>query len=75
MICRWCSPAFRDVGKYGRLLSQTARLMVGVPDYRTYVEHRKETHPGEPVMTEEEYFRDRQNRRYGGGPGSAMRCC
>ena len=28
---------------------QTARLMVGVPDYQTYVEHRRKTHPDLPV--------------------------
>jgi uncharacterized short protein YbdD (DUF466 family) len=30
---------------------RTARLMVGVPDYDTYVQHRQVTHPGLPVMT------------------------
>lgn len=74
MIC-WCSPSLLKGGKYGRLFTQTAKLMVGVPDYQTYVDHRALTHPGEPVLTEAEYFVDRQNRRYGVGPGSAMRCC
>ena len=32
---------------------RTARLMVGIPDYQTYVEHRRQTHPGEPIMTYE----------------------
>ena len=36
------------------LLVRTARLMVGIPDYETYVEHRRTKHPGEPVMTFEE---------------------
>lgn len=70
-----CNPLRLDAGKYGRLLTQTARLMVGVPDYEAYVEHRRQTHPGEPVMSKVEYFRDRQDRRYGVGSGSAMRCC
>ena len=30
---------------------RTARLMVGVPDYQTYVEHRRQAHPDKPVMT------------------------
>ena len=30
---------------------RTARLMVGIPDYQTYVEHRRQTHPGEPKST------------------------
>lgn len=74
MIC-WCNRSLLKAEKYGRLLSQTARLMVGVPDYDTYVRHRRDTHPDLPVLTREEYFQDRQDRRYGAGPGSAMRCC
>lgn len=56
-------------------LSQTGRLMVGVPDFETYVEHRKRLHPGEPIMSYQEFFRERQNSRYGGGNGKVGRCC
>lgn len=59
---------------YGRI-KQTGRLMVGVPDYDTYVEHRKATHPGEPIMTYEEFFRERQQSRYAGANGKIGRCC
>ncbi len=68
----------RDEGKWrelARLACRTARLMVGIPDYETYVRHRQSCHPGEPVMTFEEFFRDRQARRYGGGKGGISRCC
>lgn len=58
-----------------RRLKETARLMVGVPDYDAYVKHRKSTHPGEPIMTFEEFFRERQESRYGGGNGKISRCC
>jgi uncharacterized short protein YbdD (DUF466 family) len=58
-----------------RRLGQAARLMVGVPDYDAYVAHRRATHPGEPVMTYAEFFRERQMRRYGGGGGQVGRCC
>jgi uncharacterized short protein YbdD (DUF466 family) len=44
--------------------ASTARLMVGVPDYQTYVEHRRALHPEKPIMTYEEFFRERQNARY-----------
>ena len=54
---------------------QTARLMVGVPDYEVYVEHRKKTHPDEPIMTYEEFFRERQNARYAIGKGRFKACC
>lgn len=54
---------------------RTARLMVGVPDYEAYVAHRIAHHPGEPVMTFEEFFRERQSSRYGTSSGKISRCC
>ena len=63
------------VKQFCRYLRQTARLMVGVPDYETYVDHRRTFHPGEPVMTYEEFFQERQRRRYGGTGGGISRCC
>jgi uncharacterized short protein YbdD (DUF466 family) len=54
---------------------QTGRLMVGVPDYDTYVAHRRSMHPDQPVMSYEEFFRERQNSRYAGGNGKISRCC
>lgn len=55
----------------GPRLKQAARLMVGIPDYDTYVNHRRKSHPGDQIMTYEEFFRECQNRRYGG----VSRCC
>ena len=47
--------------------------MVGVPDYATYVAHRRSKHPGEPVMSRAEFVRERTERRLGGsGTGP---CC
>ncbi|MBD5803935.1 hypothetical protein AZOA_33780 [Azoarcus sp. Aa7] len=63
---------FNDLSKLGKYLGQAARLMVGLPDYDTYVAHMKATHPDQPVMSYEEFFRERQEARYGGGTG---RCC
>jgi uncharacterized short protein YbdD (DUF466 family) len=56
-------------------VARTARLMVGVPDYEAYVAHRRQAHPGEPVMTYEEFFRERQSSRYGENGGKISRCC
>ena len=64
-----------DLGELGRFVSQTANLMCGVPDYATYVAHRKANHPGEPIMNETEFFRERQNARYADGSGRGCRCC
>jgi uncharacterized short protein YbdD (DUF466 family) len=54
---------------------QTARLMVGIPEYDTYVEHRRTLHPAEPVMTYQEFFRERQEARYAVGKGNFKGCC
>ncbi|HVL08972.1 YbdD/YjiX family protein [Imbroritus primus] len=56
----------------GRYLGQSLRLMVGLPDYQAYVAHMAEQHPDRPAMTYEEFFRERQEARYGGKVG---RCC
>jgi len=54
---------------------QTARLMVGVPDYDNYVAHRKACHPGEPIMSYVEFHRERQNARYACEKGRFKGCC
>lgn len=61
--------------KFAIGFAKTARLMVGVPDYEAYVAHRRRAHPNEPVMTYEDFFRERQASRYGEGGGKISRCC
>jgi uncharacterized short protein YbdD (DUF466 family) len=53
-------------------LRQSLRLMVGVPEYDTYVAHMHNKHPGQPVMPYQEFFRERQDARYG---SKVSRCC
>lgn len=55
-----------------RLLVQTGRLIVGVPDYDLYLAHMRRTHPDTPPMTREAFFANRLEARYGRG---ATRCC
>ena len=55
--------------------TRTARLMIGVPDYETYVAHRQTNHPGQPIMTYVEFFRERQEARYAVGKGRFRGCC
>lgn len=52
---------------------ETARLMVGLPRYDLYLQHMATHHPDTPAMSETEFFRDRQQARYGGKSGG--RCC
>ena len=63
-----------QLAQAGKYLGQCARLMVGLPEYSTYVEHMEKMHPGEPVMTYEAFFRERQQARYGGS-GKSGGCC
>lgn len=51
---------------------RTARLVIGVPDYDTYVQHVRQHHPERRVMSYEEFFNERMEARYRGGGG---RCC
>jgi uncharacterized short protein YbdD (DUF466 family) len=55
--------------------TRTARLMIGVPDYETYIVHRRAKHPDQPIMTHEEFFRERQQARYAVGKGRFRGCC
>ena len=57
------------------MVVKTARLMVGVPDYETYVAHRQINHPSQPIMTYAEFFRERQEARYAVGKGRFRVCC
>jgi uncharacterized short protein YbdD (DUF466 family) len=42
----------------GRYLATTLRLMVGVPDYETYLNHMRVNHPDQKPMEYAEFFRD-----------------
>lgn len=54
---------------------RAARLMIGIPDYETYVQHRKMLHPDQPIMSYEEFFRERQEARYSVSKGRLRGCC
>lgn len=62
----------RDVAQAGRYLTQSLRLMVGVPDYGSYLTHHQATHPDREPMSYEEFFRERQTARYASRTG---KCC
>ncbi|MBF0461941.1 MAG: YbdD/YjiX family protein [Magnetococcales bacterium] len=57
------------------LLAQTLLGMIGFPDYPAYVAHRRQHHPEQPILSEAEFMRVRQEARYGGGKGHSVRCC
>lgn len=66
---------FGNLGKTGKYLGQAARMLIGIPDYDTYVQHMSDNHPDKPVMSYKEFFRERQDARYGGSGKGGFRCC
>lgn len=46
----------------------------GLPNYETYLQHRQQQHPGEPVLDRKSFFLEAQAARYQGSKGK-VRCC
>lgn len=60
--------SFRErLQAFNKCVCDGARLMVGQGDYGTYVAHIAKTHPDQAPMTEREFFRNRENARFGVG--------
>lgn len=60
------------IARIWRRARQTARSVIGVPDYDAYLRHCREHHPEHAPMTYAEFFAERQAARYRGTGG---RCC
>ena len=63
-----------NVKRVARRLAQTARLMVGVPDYDTYVAHMHDHHPDLPAMSRAAFHRAAIEARYPGKSGKLSKC-
>ena len=63
------------VPRLTQLAVQTARLMVGIPDYQAYVQYRQTFHRGEAVMTYSDFYRDRQKAYYAVEKGGFRGIC
>ena len=50
-------------------------LLVGVPNYETYVEHMEQHHSGELIQSRREFFCKAQEDRYNAKGGKISRCC
>lgn len=53
-------------------IAAVVRRIIGVPDYDRYLAHARRCHPDRPVMTHDEFMRQRLVDRYS-RPGA--RCC
>jgi uncharacterized short protein YbdD (DUF466 family) len=49
--------------------------MIGVPNYEAYLAHARSAHPDHEPMSYAQFFRNRQDARYGGGGKGDFRCC
>jgi uncharacterized short protein YbdD (DUF466 family) len=64
-------PRVATSGPFARW-GQTFRQVFGMPDYDRYLEHRRQCHPGEPVLGPRAFYQQQLEQRYAGGTG---RCC
>ena len=55
-------------------LQQSFRLMVGVPDYQTYLEHMKAHHPDLTPMDAQTFYRHCVDARYPSAGGTLKKC-
>ena len=55
-------------------LQQSFRLMVGVPDYETYVKHMKAHHPDLTPMDAKTFHRHCIDTRYASSGGNVKKC-
>jgi uncharacterized short protein YbdD (DUF466 family) len=62
------------IARFGQGIQQTFHLMVGMPDYQTYLTHHQKHHSGHPPMSYETFFRERQEARYSRKKGRVS-CC
>ena len=65
---------WKRVATLWRHLQQSFRLMVGVPDYQTYVTHMREHHPDLTPMDEKTFFRYCADARYPSAGGTMKKC-
>ncbi len=56
-----------------KTLRAMLRLMVGQPPYEVYLAHMSRHHPEATPMTRVEFFRNREQARFGGAGGG--KCC
>jgi uncharacterized short protein YbdD (DUF466 family) len=54
-------------------MSTDIKTIFGMPNYERYLEHHRQAHPGEPVLSEREYYIRCLKERY--ESGKVTRCC
>jgi uncharacterized short protein YbdD (DUF466 family) len=62
----------RDALARARQTTHVIRRIIGAPDYDAYLTHARRCHPEHPVLSQDEFVRQRLTDRYS-RPGN--RCC
>lgn len=70
-----CDQLGLKLSKSLKKLTNSARLMVGQGDYEAYAEHMRRNHENLTILTPAEFFRNREEARFGGDGRRAFRCC
>jgi len=73
MTCLCPSPL--DLARLAAKLRDGARLMVGQGDYAAYAAHMRARHPDAAPLSPADYFRAREEARFGAGGERGFRCC
>ena len=55
-----------------RSLVKACRIIVGIPDYESYLEHMRAHHPGAPVLDARAFHAQAIDRKYA---KKGARCC
>lgn len=63
----------RAIASFSRKVNTTIKVIFNIPDYAKYVKHQLEHHPGEPVLSEKEFYMCSLHERY--ESGKINRCC
>jgi len=63
----------RMLTSFSRKMNTTIKIIINIPDYARYVQHQQEHHPGDPFMTEKEFYMCSLHERY--ESGKVNRCC
>ena len=60
------------IAKRLRPIVKACRLIVGIPDYESYLEHMRARHPGAPVLSARDFHAQAIDRKYA---KKGARCC
>jgi uncharacterized short protein YbdD (DUF466 family) len=70
-MLQWAAATLQRRGRRLAALWQALRSLSGDDAYERYLRHAAAHHPGEPLMTRRDFYRDAEEARWSG----VSRCC